>query len=244
MSRVFPAMTMLLVCWLALADMTTQAIAAEPSSLCDAAAQQAARRSNVPLALMRAIARVETGRGDTGRGDTGRGDPVRPWPWTVNSAGKGHWFASRHAALDFAKSELAAGRDRFDLGCFQINRHWHGDKFLSLEDMIDPMRNAEEAARYLAELYAAHGSWSAAAAAYHSRDPERARRYLLRVAEAVIEPPAIRHAPTRRNHYPLLIAATAPNHTDTGDRLATKSSRSHGSLVPLTPARMRLIGAD
>ena len=234
MSHVFPAMTTLVVCWLALTDITTQAIAAEPSSICDVAAKQAARQNNVPLALMRAITRVETGRGD----------PALPWPWTVNSAGKGHWFASRNAALDFAKSELAAGRDRFDLGCFQINRHWHGEKFLSLDEMIDPVRNAQEAARYLAELYAAHGSWSAAAAAYHSRDPERARRYLMRVAEAVIEPPLVRHAATRSNHYPLLIAATAPGHTDAGDRLAEKSARSHGSLVPLTPARMRLIGSD
>jgi hypothetical protein len=177
MSHVFAAMTMLLFCITMLADMTTPAKAHEPASICDAAARLAAKQNNVPLVLMQAIARVETGRGD----------PAQPWPWTVNSEGKGHWFTTRRAALDFARSELAAGRDRFDLGCFQINRHWHGHKFRSLNDMIEPLRNAQEAARYLAELRAAQGSWGAAAAAYHSRDPGRAQRYLLRLADAAIE---------------------------------------------------------
>ena len=207
----------------------------DPSASCDTAARRAAREHNVPLALLQAVTRVETGRGA----------PAQPWPWTINSGGQGYWFATRGEATDFARAEIAAGRTGFDLGCFQMNLRWHGQRFTSLEDMIDPNRNAQEAARFLIELHDLKGNWTAAAAAYHSQNPERARDYLLRVAEAIDQTPALGHAlttapnaarggqttrePDRANTYPLLVSggASAP-----------------GSIVPTGHAVRPLIGAE
>ena len=71
---------------------------------------------------------------------------------------------------------MAAGRRSFDVGCFQINYHWHGHNFPSLEAMFDPDTGADYAARFLQSLYAERGNWSAAAGAYHSQTPVARQR--------------------------------------------------------------------
>ena len=59
--------------------------------LCRAAAIGAADRHGIPREVMLAITTVET--------QTRRDGESGPWPWTVNVAGKGNWFASRAAAV-------------------------------------------------------------------------------------------------------------------------------------------------
>lgn len=146
--------------------------AVSPAATCDAAARQAAAESGVPLDVLQAIARVETGRRTV--------DGVEPWPWAVNHAGKGFWFPSRHEAVSYLEDQLRAGRTNFDVGCFQINYRWHGGAFASLSDMIAPVENARFAAAFLAELRQEFGSWKAAAGAYHSRTPALATAYATR----------------------------------------------------------------
>jgi len=80
-----------------------------------------------------------------------------PWPWTINADGRGHWLATRAAAIGLARDRIAEGSTRFDVGCFQLNVKWHGRAFDSLDDMIDPARNARYAARFLASLKAELG---------------------------------------------------------------------------------------
>ncbi len=46
----------------------------------------------------------------------------------------------------------------------QINRHYHGDRFGSLDAMFDPRQNVDYAARFLADLKRRHVSWSMAVA--------------------------------------------------------------------------------
>jgi hypothetical protein len=70
-----------------------------------------------------------------------------------------------------------------DLGCFQINYHWHGDAFAGLAQILDPDANARYAARFLSELHTELGDWTQAAGAFHSRTAEHADRYLARYAE-------------------------------------------------------------
>jgi soluble lytic murein transglycosylase-like protein len=147
------------------------AAAAGPEA-CEDAAAEAARTIGIPASILQAIALTETGRRLDGR--------VRPWPWAVNLEGQGHWFASRAEALSFARRSLREGRRSFDMGCFQINHHFHGDRFPSLEAMLDPMTGALYAARFLRELHDEFGDWSAAAGAYHSRTPAYADGYRRR----------------------------------------------------------------
>lgn len=195
---------------------------AETENLCDQAARQAAATHFVPEAVMLAITRVETGR-DQGAGLT-------PWPWAINMGGQGHWPESLESAVALAKGALDEGRQNMDIGCFQLNIRWHAESFASLEDMFDPARNADYAARFLSRLHDETGSWVAAVAAYHSHSPDLAEAYVARVetvlaaAEAAPEP----EPPPRENLFPLLQPGQAA---------------SRGSLVPGHGHGAPLIGA-
>ncbi|MCE8539817.1 lytic transglycosylase domain-containing protein [Ruegeria pomeroyi] len=142
------------------------------SSLCDQAARRAASRHGVPLDVLRAITRVETGRRSDGQ--------LAPWPWTVNMEGAGHWFPTEYAARKFVFERFKSGARSFDVGCFQINYRWHSQGFSSIEEMFDPEQNADYAARFLNDLFGELGSWSAAAGAYHSRTQSLADAYASR----------------------------------------------------------------
>ncbi|MCG7521710.1 transglycosylase SLT domain-containing protein [Ruegeria sp. Ofav3-42] len=145
---------------------------ARVASVCDQAAQRAARSEGVPLDVMRAITRVETGRTVDGA--------LQPWPWTINVEGKGFWFASEFEAKSYVFNIFKAGKRSFDVGCFQINYRWHGKAFRSIDAMFNPDENATYAARFLKKLYTELGSWPAAAGAYHSRTPALANAYMGR----------------------------------------------------------------
>ncbi len=200
----------------------------DPGLKCDYAAAAAAEKTGVPIDILLAISRVESGRGG--------GDP-QPWPWTINADGKGDWYDTKDLALEAATAHLTDGTGTFDVGCFQLNIRWHGDGFDSLSDMFDPAQNADYAAAFLMQLYQESGDWSAAVSAYHSRTPELADSYLQKV-KAVLEGPESPTAPiddysqaqiTRENLFPLLQAG---------------GQGSAGSIVPLQSARGPLIGGN
>ncbi|MFT6774476.1 MAG: hypothetical protein ACJA1L_002188 [Paracoccaceae bacterium] len=143
------------------------------ADLCEAATIRAAAAENTPPDVMRAIALAETGGGRGGKG--------RPWPWTTNVEGVGKWHATREAAIAHIRQRESEGARSYDVGCFQINRRWHGEAFASLEEMFDPDANALYAAQFLKTLKVEAGSWTRAAGWYHSRTPELAARYRGRV---------------------------------------------------------------
>lgn len=145
--------------------------------LCDDAARSAARDSGVPLSILLAITRVETGR-------RGR-DGIDPWPWAVNLDGQGHWFATETEAWRFVYDAFRRGERDFDVGCFQINYRWHGARFTSIEAMFDPFANARYAATFLTDLHRETGDWEGAVRAYHSRTPEKADLYAARFSEVL-----------------------------------------------------------
>ena len=154
------------------AAVSVAATPSDPTGVCDQAAAAVAAETGVPLPVLRAITRTETGRTRSGF--------FGPWPWTVNHAGRGLWFDRRDEALAYLASARREGARNFDVGCFQINFHWHGHVFASLADMLDPVQNAQYAAEFLTALHAEFGDWEKAAGAFHSRTPEFATRYLQR----------------------------------------------------------------
>lgn len=141
--------------------------------VCDRAAHFAARKFGVPENVLRAIARAETGRNIDGR--------IVPWPWAINRAGAGEWFDAPQAALNRVQQAIKEGERNIDIGCFQLNFHWHGDAFSSLSEMFDPIKNAHYAAQFLRDLYLKKGNWEEATGAYHSRLSETSQRYLSKV---------------------------------------------------------------
>ncbi|WP_233192762.1 transglycosylase SLT domain-containing protein [Acidimangrovimonas sediminis] len=200
-------------------------------ALCETAARRASHETGVPVAVLQAISLTETGRR--------RGGTTRPWPWTVNMEGKGVWFPTRGAALDYVKQSYAAGARSFDLGCFQLNHRWHGKAFADFDAMFDPEANALYAARFLKSLYDETGDWTKAAGAYHSRTPEHARRYaeifrkhLARVIDAPPAAPAIAATAPR----PVQLAAAEDPHpprVNAFPLLQAGDTAGLGSLVPL-----------
>jgi Transglycosylase SLT domain len=132
---------------------------------CERAALAAERAAGLPVGLLLAIGRVESGRWDDQHGH------VAPWPWTINAAGAGQWFASRPAAIAAVVAAHESGIRSIDVGCFQISLLWHPSAFADLDEAFDPDANARYAARFMAELFARAGAWEAAVEAYHSSDP-------------------------------------------------------------------------
>ncbi len=197
--------------------------AENPAQLCDRAAQAAALSTGVPVDILLAITRVETGRSANGQ--------LQPWPWAINADGKGTWFDTQAQAVDAATAHLVDGTGTFDVGCFQLNMRWHGNGFPTLSDMFDPAKNASYAAHFLQQLYQESGDWAQAVAAYHSRTGDLASAYVEKV-KAVLDGPSVADVASvqpqpRENNFPLLQA---------GDR------GSAGSIVPLQVARGPLIG--
>jgi hypothetical protein len=144
---------------------------AERSQSCREAATAAERRYRIPAGLLSAIALVETGRTLPGTGAR------TAWPWTIHAEGKGRWLDSPEEAVAMVKALKAKGVKNIDVGCMQINQMHHPDAFPNLKTAFTPAANADYAARFLSELFQETRSWIKAASYYHSRTPERSKRY-------------------------------------------------------------------
>jgi hypothetical protein len=149
-----------------------------PTHLCQAAIAQVEAEAAIPEGLLMAIGRVESGRRDPDSGAFG------PWPWTINAEGRGHFFPDRAAAIAAVQALQARGVRLIDVGCMQVNLHFHPNAFTSLDDAFDPLANARYAARFLRELQAREPEWITAASHYHSRTPTLAEAYRARVEAA------------------------------------------------------------
>lgn len=208
---------------------------ATPVDLCDDAARHAAVKADVPTNVLRAIAKVETGRFVAGE--------FQAWPWTVNLEGDGYWFESEAAAHAFVRGAYARGVRSFDIGCFQINTRWHGAAFDSFESMFDPRENALYAARFLGDLRREMGTWSKAIGAYHSRQSQRAQGYRDRVEDirAGLDGIPTQESETTTRQWP-----AEPVLSRNGYPLLQNSNgvARRGSLVPMGEARGYIIRFD
>lgn len=109
-------------------------------------------------------------------------------PWALNVDGKAIFAASREDALQVFENARGQGAKLIDLGCMQVNHHYHGDQFAAPEDMLNPRRNVEYAARFLSRLHAKHVTWTMAVARYHAgpnNDPAQ-KRYVCRVISNLV----------------------------------------------------------
>src|SRR5262249_25630009 len=123
------------------------------------------------------IARAESGRAIKSHTDVG------PWPWTINADGTSLFLDSKAAAISWMQDR--ALEHRFvDVGCMQVNLHYHPDAFASLDDAFDPTSNADYGAQLLVQLYQAEarGRWDIAVGLYHSHTLRLADKFRDRVA--------------------------------------------------------------
>ncbi|MGH8538057.1 MAG: transglycosylase SLT domain-containing protein [Gammaproteobacteria bacterium] len=138
--------------------------------------RQAAAEYGLPAKVVYAVALTESGL----RLQSGR---ARPWPWTLNIEGQGHYYPTRKAAYRALKVYLDRGGRRADVGLMQI--HWRVHQRLLRDPWapLDPMFNLRVGAYLLRERWQAAGNLWQAIGHYHAPSwPERAAWYRRQVA--------------------------------------------------------------
>ncbi len=159
--------------------------AARPAQALDSwqVCAQAARlaetlRPGLPAHLLTAIARVESGRWH-------KEQSARvAWPWTIMAEGRGRFLPSKAAAVREVKRLRAKGVTNIDVGCMQVNLHYHGHAFDSAAEALDPAANVAYAAEFLLKLHRTRGSWTRAIGDYHSATPRHSGPYRVKVFRA------------------------------------------------------------
>ena len=112
----------------------------------------------------------------------------RPWPWTLNIAGKSRRYKNRKVAYQALKQAIDSGIKLVDIGAGQVNWHYHKDKLGSLWQSLEPYHNLKVAAQILRDEYERSGqkNWWIAVGRYHSpgqkpKQLARAKNYERRV---------------------------------------------------------------
>lgn len=144
---------------------------ADAGNICEQEMAAAAVAEDVPLGVLYAVGLTETGR------------KGRLHPYALNIEGKTVFATSQREALAEFRRARRKGKTLIDLGCMQINHHYHGDAFASVSEMLEPRQNVRYAARFLRKLKEREGSWSMAVARYHAgpdNDPAQ-KRYICAV---------------------------------------------------------------
>jgi soluble lytic murein transglycosylase-like protein len=140
-------------------------------NVCEREMAEAAKKYDIPLGVLYAVGLTETGR----RGSL--------QPFALNIEGPSFFAANVNDAMRHFAEARKHGARLIDIGCMQIDQHFHASHFRSLEAMFDPHENVDYAARFLRELRAREGSWTLAAARYHAgpgNDPAQ-KQYVCRV---------------------------------------------------------------
>lgn len=140
-------------------------------------------REAVPYKLLYAVALVESGYRAPSNAE------YRPWPWTLNFAGRAERFRTKAAALAALLASLEReARPNVDIGLAQINYRFNGELLPSIGQSLDPMTNLVVATRVLKRELGrcARPDWWCAIGRYHSPGPSaaqraRAERYTERV---------------------------------------------------------------
>ncbi len=145
------------------------------NDLCQMAIARTMPATRLPVNLLSAIGRVESGRFDP------RDSNVKAWPWSINAEGRGYTFNTKSEAIAAVIALQARNVMSVDVGCMQVNLMHHPTAFGSLEEAFDPAVNVRYAAKFLGQLYAESGDWNTAAAHYHSRTPDLALAYQRKV---------------------------------------------------------------
>lgn len=143
---------------------------------CEREIARAAERYAIPSGILYAVGLTETGNAGSMH------------PFALNIEGRAVFATSRREAVAAFEDARLDGKTLIDLGCMQINHHWHGQAFPGVEAMLDPRRNVDYAARFLLRLKERHASWTMTVARYHAgpdNDPAQ-KRYVCKVIENLV----------------------------------------------------------
>ena len=153
----------------ALVTSTCSALAS--AGACESEIAAAAAKYQIPAGILYSVGLTETGRKGSLQ------------PFAMNIEGKAYFENSAGEVLQRFAAARAQGAKLIDLGCMQINYYFHGENFSSPDEMLNPKKNVEYAARFLSNLHARHETWTMAVARYHAgpnNDPAQ-KKYVCRV---------------------------------------------------------------
>jgi len=117
---------------------------------------RAAQENGIPVAVLYAVALTETGQKDGLH------------EYAMNVAGRPVFNPSLPEAIAVFEKARGHGIKLIDIGCMQVNHHFHGRHFTSVEAMFDPRQNVDYAAKFLRQLYGSEKTWTSAVARYHA----------------------------------------------------------------------------
>ncbi|CDN46391.1 Lytic transglycosylase catalytic [Neorhizobium galegae bv. orientalis] len=146
------------------------------SGVCEREIQAAAAKYGVPEGILYSVGLTETGR----KGSLSA--------YAMNVEGKAFFPPSQQAAMTTFYDAKRQGMKLIDIGCMQINHYFHGENFSSPEEMFDPKRNVEYAAKFLRNLHDKHETWTMAVARYHAgpnNNPAQ-KQYVCRVISNLV----------------------------------------------------------
>ncbi|MDL2268994.1 lytic transglycosylase domain-containing protein [Desulfosarcina sp. OttesenSCG-928-A07] len=150
----------------------------------------AAAELNVPLPILRAIARVES----------------NGHPFAMNIAGKSLFLSGKAEAVSEAGKALAAGKS-FDSGIMQINSQWLSRFAIPVDAVFDAEANIWLGSWILKNEIERHGQTWSAVARYHSPNPERGNRYVQKVKAVLAKESQMK---------PFLAPSLVPTASDSG----------------------------
>jgi soluble lytic murein transglycosylase-like protein len=151
-------------------------VRAGQQNACEREMARAAQAHAVPLGVLYAVGLTETGRGDSLR------------PNALNIEGHAVYDSTVDEAVRTFQDARASGKKLIDVGCMQINFYYHGKSFASLQEMFDPAKNVDYAARFLQQLRVREGSWTMAVARYYAgpNNDSGQKRYVCRVISNMV----------------------------------------------------------
>jgi len=137
---------------------------------------RAAQENGVPVGVLYAVALTETGQ----RGSL--------HAFAMNVGGRPVFNPALPDALKVFARARADGVKLIDIGCMQVNHHYHGRNFSSVEEMFESRKNVDYAAKFLRDLYVVEKSWTEAVARYHAgpNNPPAQRTYVCAVIANMI----------------------------------------------------------
>ena len=137
---------------------------------------RAAQANDIPLNILYSVGLTETGRKGTLN------------PYDMNVDGRAVHSDTLEEALSRYAEESSRGAKFIDIGCMQINHHYHAAHFRSLSEMFDPEINVRYAAGLLKTLRAQEGTWTMAVARYNAgrNNPTAQRAYICAVISHMV----------------------------------------------------------
>jgi len=138
---------------LAIFSLASPAVA---QTVCEEHMIRVAKAYDIPVGVLYSVGLTESGRRNSLQ------------PYALNIQGRPFFGATKEEALSAFNAARAEGKKLIDIGCMQINHHYHRDQFPSLDAMFEPGLNVEYSAKFLKRLKARHDSWTMAVARYHA----------------------------------------------------------------------------